>query len=63
VISVAHFRHWPPRTPRRLKLPRTNVLHNAEVSAARYPDKPFIVLYDSVPNPFRHKSIGESSLS
>jgi len=42
-----HFRHWPPRVPRRLTLPQTNVFYNAEVSAARYPDKPFIVFYDT----------------
>lgn len=43
----SHFRHWPPRVPRHLTLPQTNVFHNAEVSAARYPDKPFIVFYDT----------------
>jgi fatty-acyl-CoA synthase len=46
--AAVHFRHWPPATPRSLTLPRTHVFHNAEVSAARYPDKPFIVFYDSV---------------
>ena len=48
MTDAAHFRHWPPRTAHRLTLPRTNVFYNAEVSAARYPDKPFIVFYDSV---------------
>jgi len=43
----SHVRHWPPRVPRHLTLPQTNVFHNAEVSAARYPDKPFIVFYDT----------------
>ncbi|MBL8352625.1 MAG: long-chain fatty acid--CoA ligase [Burkholderiaceae bacterium] len=42
-----HLQHWPQRLPRHLTLPQTNVFHNAEVSAARYPDKPFIVFYDS----------------
>ena len=42
-----HFAHWPPALPRHLTLPATNVFHNAEVSAARYPDKPFIVFYDT----------------
>ena len=42
-----HFKHWPPLVPRHLTLPQTNVFHNAEVSAARYPDKPFIVFYDT----------------
>lgn len=39
--------HWPPHLPRHLTLPATNLYHNAEVSAARYPDKPFIVFYDT----------------
>jgi fatty-acyl-CoA synthase len=30
-----------------LTLPETNLFHNAEVSAARYPAKPFIVFYDA----------------
>ncbi|WP_150292805.1 long-chain fatty acid--CoA ligase [Sphingobium estronivorans] len=45
---AADFRHWPPALARTLTLPRTNVFHNAQVSAARYPDKPFIIFYDSV---------------
>ena len=42
-----HFQHWPPGVSRHLTLPQTNVFYNAEVSAARYPDKPFIVFYDT----------------
>ncbi|RQR54528.1 long-chain fatty acid--CoA ligase [Burkholderia sp. Bp9126] len=38
---------WPAHLPRHLTLPATNLYHNAEVSAARYPDKPFIVFYDT----------------
>lgn len=45
---AARFRHWPPALARTLTLPETNVFHNALVSAARYPDKPFIIFYDSV---------------
>ncbi len=37
--------HWPPALPRHLSVPQTNVFFNAEVSAARFPDKPFIVFY------------------
>ncbi|WP_439518140.1 long-chain fatty acid--CoA ligase [Hydrogenophaga sp.] len=40
--------HWPPGLPRHLTLPQTHVFHNLEVSARRYPDKPFIVYYDTV---------------
>lgn len=43
----AHFAHWPAGLPRHLTVPRTNLFFNAEVSAARYPEKPFIVFYDS----------------
>ena len=43
-----HLPHWPPATPRSLTLPRTNLFVNAEVSAQRYPDKPFLVYYDSL---------------
>ncbi|WP_126285482.1 long-chain fatty acid--CoA ligase [Burkholderia stagnalis] len=38
---------WPAHLPRHLTLPATNLYYNAEVSAARYPDKPFIVFYDT----------------
>jgi fatty-acyl-CoA synthase len=43
-----HFKHWPPGVPRHLTLPQTHLFYNAEVSATRFPDKPFIVFYDSV---------------
>lgn len=42
-----HAAHWPPGLPRHLTLPQTHLFYNAEVSAARYPDKPFILFYDS----------------
>jgi fatty-acyl-CoA synthase len=45
--AAAHFAHWPPALPQHLTIPETNLFHNAEVSAARYPDKPFIVFYDT----------------
>ncbi len=46
-MPSAHFAHWPPGLPHHLTVPQTNLFYNAEVSAARYPDKPFIVFYDS----------------
>jgi fatty-acyl-CoA synthase len=46
-MSGSHFAHWPPGLPRHLTVPRTNLFFNAEVSAARYPDKPFILFYDT----------------
>ncbi|WP_382153633.1 long-chain fatty acid--CoA ligase [Hydrogenophaga sp. ANAO-22] len=39
--------HWPPGLPRQLTLPQTNLFYNLEVSATRFPDKPFIVFYDT----------------
>jgi len=44
---TSHFAHWPRALPLHLTIPETNLFHNAEVSAARYPDKPFIVFYDT----------------
>ena len=39
--------HWPPGLPRTLDLPPRQLFHNLEASAARHPDKPFIVFYDT----------------
>lgn len=44
---AAHLAHWPPALPLHLTLPETNLFHNAEVSASRFPDKPFMVFYDT----------------
>lgn len=46
--ETRHFAHWPPGQSHHLTLPETHLFYNAEVSAARFPDKPFIVFYDSV---------------
>jgi fatty-acyl-CoA synthase len=40
-----HFEFWPKRWPRTLALPETNLAHNLEVSATRYPDRTAIVYY------------------
>jgi len=47
-MKSPHLSHWPSGLPQHLTLPQTNLYFNVEVSAARYPDKPFIVFYDSV---------------
>lgn len=39
--------HWPQHLPHHLTLPATHLFENVEVAAKRYPDKPFIVFYDS----------------
>lgn len=47
MMQTAHFAHWPPGLPRHLTLPQTNLFYNVEVVAKRYPDKPFLVFYDT----------------
>ena len=47
-MPALHDPHWPPNLPRHLTLPQTSLFYNAAVSARRYPDKPYIVYYDSV---------------
>jgi len=47
-MQALHWPHWPKDLPHHLTLPETNLFHNAEVSAARYPRKPFIKYYGSV---------------
>ena len=46
-MTAPHDDHWPPGLPRHLTLPETSLWFNAEVSAQRYPDKPYIVYYDT----------------
>ena len=40
-------RIWPKRFPRSLTVPKTTLWHSLEVSAARYPDKPITLFYES----------------
>src|SRR5882672_5033246 len=46
-MSDRHFKFWPAHAMRSLAAPATNLFYNAEVSARRYPDKPFLVFYDT----------------
>jgi fatty-acyl-CoA synthase len=46
-MSDRHFKFWPANAAHELVAPATNLFYNAEVSARRYPDKPFIVFYDT----------------
>jgi len=46
-MSDRHFKFWPAHAMHTLDAPATNVFYNAEVSARRYPDKPFLVFYDT----------------
>jgi fatty-acyl-CoA synthase len=46
-VSTRHFNFWPADSRHHLDVPRTNLFYNAEVSARRYPDKPFLIYYDT----------------
>ena len=46
-MSDRHFAFWPAGQPRHLTVPQTNLFYNVEVSATRYPDKPYILYYDT----------------
>jgi fatty-acyl-CoA synthase len=43
----AHFKFWPSHAMHHLTAPATNLFYNAEVSARRYPHKPFLIFYDT----------------
>ena len=47
VMADRHFKFWPAHAMHHLVAPATNLFYNAEVSARRYPDKPFLVFYDT----------------
>jgi fatty-acyl-CoA synthase len=38
---------WPKQHPKSLTIPQTSLWYNLEVAAARYPDKPATIFYDS----------------
>ena len=42
-----HYKHWPEGLSKHLTLPETSLYYNLEVSATRYPNKPFVVFYGS----------------
>ncbi len=46
-MSDRHFDFWPEALPHHLSVPATNLYYNVEVAAARFPDKPFILFYDT----------------
>jgi fatty-acyl-CoA synthase len=46
-MSDRHFAHWPKGLPRNMTVPETDLFYNVEVSARRYPDKPYLVFYDT----------------
>lgn len=46
-MSDRHFDFWPKGLPRHMSVPETNLFYNAEVSARRYPNKPYLLFYDT----------------
>jgi fatty-acyl-CoA synthase len=46
-MSDRHLAFWPEHAPRHLFVPETNLYYNVEVSAARFPKKPFLIFYDT----------------
>jgi fatty-acyl-CoA synthase len=46
-MPALHEPHWPKNLSQHLTLPETNLFYNAEVSARRYPDKPYLIYYGS----------------
>ena len=44
-MSSRHFAHWPAGHAHTLTVPQTNLFYNVEVSATRWPDKPYIQYY------------------
>ncbi len=47
-MSDRHLKYWPKNQPRHLSVPETDLFFNVEVSARRYPSKPFLVFYDTL---------------
>ena len=45
--SDLHLPFWPAHAPRHLWVPETHLYRNVEVSAMRFPDKPFAIFYDT----------------
>jgi fatty-acyl-CoA synthase len=46
-LSDRHSKYWPRNQPRHLTVPQTDLFYNVEVSARRYPGKPYLVFYDT----------------
>lgn len=39
--------YWPPSVPRNLDIPNSSLYASVETSSARFPDKPFLIFYDT----------------
>ena len=45
--SNLHLPFWPAHAPKHLWVPETHLYRNVEVSAMRFPNKPFVIFYDT----------------
>jgi fatty-acyl-CoA synthase len=54
-MSDLHLPFWPEHAPKHLWVPQTNLYFNVEVSAARLPEKPFVIFYDTAISYLRFK--------
>ncbi len=46
-MSERHLAFWPRGVPHHLTTPEVSLVHNARVAAERFPDKPYLVFYDT----------------
>jgi fatty-acyl-CoA synthase len=46
-MSQKHFDFWPVGLPRNISAPATNLFYNLEVSATRYPNKPYLIFFEA----------------
>ncbi|MDI3292313.1 long-chain fatty acid--CoA ligase [Janthinobacterium tructae] len=46
-MANRHLAHWPEGLPPGVGIPATDLFYNVEVSARRYPGKPYIIFYDT----------------
>ncbi len=58
-MSRKHLSFWPNGLPHDATVPATNLFHNAEVSAARYGSKPFVIFFGGVLTYARFKAEAE----
>src|SRR5262249_41857809 len=46
-MQPRHYKFWPKNLPTHLTYPQTSLYYNLHTSATRYPDKRFVIYYDS----------------
>src|ERR1700682_5896909 len=46
-MTLPYLAYWPKRRPKEFPVPATSIAHNLATSAARWPEHPAIVYYDT----------------